>query len=68
MTIGGAYTTSYALSLCANGAPSMGNMVIFKGGAKSNWGTKVSAYVTIIVEQGNTSNSYSDIDREIIHS
>ena len=52
MAMNAGYTSTYGPTLYANGTPSMGNMVIVKGGAKYNWGTKVSAYATIDVEQG----------------
>lgn len=61
MAMNGAYTTTYGPTLYANGTPSMGNMVILKGGAKYNWGTKVSAYATIDVEQGNGAYSFRGI-------
>ncbi len=61
MTMNAAYTSTYGPTLYANGTPSMGNMVILKGGAKYNWGTKVSAYATIDVEQGNAAYSYRGI-------
>lgn len=61
MVMGGAITSAYGPTLYANGTPSMGNMVILKGGAKYNWGTKVSAYATIDVEQGNAAYSYRGI-------
>ena len=61
MTMNGAYTSTYGPTLYANGTPTMGNMVIVKGGAKYNWGTKVSAYATLDVEQGNAAYSYRGI-------
>ena len=61
MAMGGAYNSSTGPTLYANGTPSMGNMVILKGGAKYNWGTKVSAYATIDLEQGNAAYSYRGI-------
>ncbi len=61
MVMNGSYTPTYGPTLYANGTPSMGNMVILKGGAKYNWGSKVSAYATIDVEQGNAAYSYRGI-------
>ena len=61
MTMNAAYSPSYGVSLYANGTPTMGNSVIIKGGAKYNWGSKVSAYATIDVEQGNAAYSYRGI-------
>jgi outer membrane autotransporter protein len=61
MAMNAAYTSAYGPTLYANGTPSMGNMVILKGGAKYNWGTKVSAYATIDVEQGNGAYSFRGI-------
>jgi hypothetical protein len=61
MAMGAAYNSSTGPTLYANGTPSMGNMVILKGGAKYNWGTKVSAYATIDLEQGNGAYSYRGI-------
>ena len=59
------YTPTYGPTLYSNGTPSMGNTVIFKGGAKYNWGTKVSAYATLDVEQGNAAYSYRGIGGSI---
>ena len=61
MNMNAAYSQTYGPTLYANGTPTMGNMVIVKGGAKYNWGTKVSAYATIDVEQGNAAYSYRGI-------
>jgi hypothetical protein len=65
MTMNAAYTPSYGPTLYANGTPTMGNMMIFKGGAKYNWGTKISAYATLDVEQGNAAYSYRGIGGSI---
>jgi hypothetical protein len=65
MTMSAGYTSTYGPTLYANGTPSMGNMVIVKGGAKYNWGTKVSAYATIDLEQGNAATSYRGIGGSI---
>lgn len=65
MTMSAAYTPSYGPTLYANGTPTMGNMVIVKGGGKYNWGTKVSAFATIDVEQGNAAYSYRGIGGSI---
>jgi hypothetical protein len=65
MTMNAAYTPSYGPSLYANGTPTMGNMMIFKGGAKYDWGTKVSAYATLDIEQGNAAYSYRGIGGSI---
>ena len=61
MNMSATYSSAYGPTLYANGTPTMGNMVIVKGGAKYNWGTKVSAYATIDVEQGNAAYSYRGI-------
>ena len=60
-----AYNPGYGPTLYSNGTPSMGNMVIVKGGAKYNWGTKFSAYATLDVEQGNAAYSYRGIGGSI---
>ena len=65
MTMNAGYSQAYGPTLYANGTPSMGNMVIVKGGAKYNWGTKVSAYATIDLEQGNAATSYRGIGGSI---
>ena len=52
---------NYGVSLYSNGTPSFGTAMIFKGGAKYNWGSKVSAYATVDYEQGNKSNNYRGI-------
>jgi len=64
-TMAAAYNPGYGPTLYSNGTPSMGNMVILKGGAKYNWGTKVSAYATIDLEQGNAAYSYRGIGGSI---
>jgi hypothetical protein len=65
MTMNAGYSQAYGPTLYANGTPSMGNMLIVKGGAKYNWGTKVSAYATIDLEQGNAATSYRGIGGSI---
>lgn len=65
MTMNAAYNPGYGPTLYANGTPSMGNMVIVKGGAKYNWGTKVSAYATLDIEQGNAAYSFRGIGGSI---
>ena len=64
-TMNAAYSPGYGVSLYSNGSPSFGNAVLFKGGAKYNWGTNVSAYATINVEQGNASYNYRGIGGSI---
>jgi uncharacterized protein with beta-barrel porin domain len=56
-----AATTSYGPTLYANGTPTMGNMVVLKGGAKYNLGNKISAYATLDLEQGNGAYSFRGI-------
>ena len=56
-----AATTSYGPTLYANGTPTMGNMVVLKGGAKYNLGNKISAYATLDLEQGNGAYNFRGI-------
>jgi uncharacterized protein with beta-barrel porin domain len=60
-TMAAAYNPGYGPTLYANGTPSMGNMVVLKGGAKYNLGNKVSAYATLDLEQGNGAYSFRGV-------
>jgi hypothetical protein len=56
-----AATTSYGPTLYANGTPTMGNMVVIKGGAKYNLGNNISAYATLDLERGNGAYNFRGI-------
>jgi uncharacterized protein with beta-barrel porin domain len=47
-----AYNTATGPTIYSNGTPSFGTTMIYKAGAKYNFGRKVSAYATLDVEQG----------------
>ena len=56
-----AATTSYGPTLYANGTPTMGNMVVIKGGAKYNLGNQISAFATLDLERGNGAYNFRGI-------
>jgi hypothetical protein len=60
-TMAAAYNPGYGPTLYSHGTPSMGNMVVIKGGAKYNLGNKISAYATLDLEQGNGAYSFRGI-------
>jgi uncharacterized protein with beta-barrel porin domain len=60
-TMAAAYNPNYGPTLYSNGTPSMGNMVVIKGGAKYNLGNSISAYATLDLEQGNGAYSFRGI-------
>ena len=59
--MGSSYSSTNGPTIYANGAPSFGNAMIYKAGAKLNMGRKVSAYATVDVEQGNKTYNYRGI-------
>lgn len=60
-TMAAAYNPNYGPTLYSNGTPSMGNMVVIKGGAKYNLGNSISAYATLDLEQGNGAYSFRGV-------
>ena len=56
-----AYSAVTGPTIYSNGTPSFGTAMIYKAGAKYNLGRKISAYATLDVEQGNSSNNYRGI-------
>jgi outer membrane autotransporter protein len=60
-SMGSSYNPGYGPTIYSNGSPSFGNAIIFKGGAKYSWSRKVSAYITLDVEQGNATYNYRGI-------
>jgi len=60
-TMAASYNPGYGPTLYANGTPSMGNMLVIKGGVKYNLGNKISAYATLDLEQGNDAFNFRGI-------
>jgi len=56
-----AYNPGYGPTLYSNGTPSMGNMVVIRGGTKYNLGNNISAYATVDLEQGSGANNFRGI-------
>jgi uncharacterized protein with beta-barrel porin domain len=64
-SMGAAYVPGYGPTIYANGTPSFGDALIFKGGMRYNWTRNISAYATIDVEQGNATYNYRGIGGSI---
>jgi hypothetical protein len=56
-----AYNPGNGITLYSNGSPSMGDMVVIKGGAKYNLGDRISAFATVDLELGTDADSFRGI-------
>ena len=60
-TMAAAYNPGYGPTLYSHGSPSMGNMVVIKGGTQYNLDDRISAYATLSLEQGIGTNNFRGI-------